>query len=50
VVRWWGTGAWPATPGAGKSRRILERLRMNPARATKLLRALLVLANLANHR
>ncbi len=33
-----------------KSWRILARLRMSPARATKLLRALLVLTNLENHR
>ncbi|WP_246508852.1 transposase family protein [Actinocrinis puniceicyclus] len=33
-----------------KSWWILQRLRMSPARATKLLRALLVLTNLENHR
>lgn len=33
-----------------KSRRILKRLRMSPARAMKPLRALLVLTNLENHR
>lgn len=33
-----------------KSWRILQRLRMSPARATKLLRALLMLTNLENHR